>query len=403
MKRIIKTYNTKFWIFLWVLCYLSIFLSIYIYTNNLNTQYFKPIIKQKVNFEIYPNTNYDELINELKKKFNVTDNLFFDSYINKKNIINFKPGRYVLDTLFSFNDIINEIRVPDNRKKAHVSLTFNASNNFDLLVSNYLRSFPIEKNKNFTNSEKTIDSIDVLNAIYKYDYSNYIDISIDSNLIRALYIPNTYQYHWDFSINEFINTTLYNYDQFWSSKDRINKLNDLNSKWDVNFNPIDVSILASIVYKEAKFEEEYEKIAGLYLNRLDINMKLEADPTVNYAFQQKNGFDTTLNRVYKKHFKIDSKYNTYKYKGLPPAPICIPSKQAIEAVLNAQKHEYLFMCAKVEIDEFNKYIYFPGLHSFSKSYKNHKKYAKDYHYALNKIRDNKIYKICYDDINNCFD
>ena len=101
--------------------------------------------------------------------------------------------------------------------------------------------------------------------------------------------------------------------------------------------------------------------------------------------------------------KIDSKYNTYKYKGLPPAPICIPSKQAIEAVLNAQKHEYLFMCAKVEIDEFNKYIYFPGLHSFSKSYKNHKKYAKDYHYALNKIRDNKIYKICYDDINNCFD
>ena len=78
-------------------------------------------------------------------------------------------------------------------------------------------------------------------------------------------------------------------------------------------------------------------------------------------------------------------------------------KLAIEAVLNAQKHEYLFMCAKVEIDEFNKYIYFPGLHSFSKSYKNHKKYAKDYHYALNKIRDNKIYKICYDDINNCFD
>ena len=197
MKRIIKTYNTKFWIFLWVLCYLSIFLSIYIYTNNLNTQYFKPIIKQKVNFEIYPNTNYDELINELKK-FNVTDNLFFDSYINKKNIINFKPGRYVLDTLFSFNDIINEIRVPDNRKKAHVNLTFNASNNFDLLVSNYLRSFPIEKNKNFTNSDKTIDSIDVLNAIYKYDYSNYIDVSIDSNLIRALYIPNTYQYHWDF-------------------------------------------------------------------------------------------------------------------------------------------------------------------------------------------------------------
>ena len=101
------------------------------------------------------------------KKFNVTENvLFFDSYINK-NIINFKPGRYVLDTLFSFNDIINEIRVPDNRKK--LNLTFNASNNFDLLVSNYLRSFPIEKNKNFTNSEKTIDSIDILNAIYKYD------------------------------------------------------------------------------------------------------------------------------------------------------------------------------------------------------------------------------------------
>ena len=116
----------------------------------------------------------------------------------------------------------------------------------------------------------------------------------------------------------------------------------LNKKWgSINLDPIEVTILASIDYKEANYESEYKTIAGLYLNRLNKGMKLQADPTVNYAFKDKYGFDTTLTRVYNKHLKINSKYNTYIHKGLPPAPICIPSIQAIDAVLGAKKHDYL--------------------------------------------------------------
>jgi len=408
MKKILKIYKTQLWLFTWVTFYLFILLSIYIYTNNLNTQYFKPVINQKTSFDIYPTTSYDKLVVELKEEFNITDNIFFNSFIKKKNLSQFKPGRYILDSLFSFNDIINEIRVAENRSKANINFTFNASNNFDLISANYLKTFPSKKDSNFTYYHKSIDSIDFINTIYNYDYNRYFDISKDNNLVKALFIPNTYQYEWHGTIKDFISITLYNYDKFWADSNTLAKLDDLSIKWkNIKLNSIDVSILASIVYKEAKFEDEYERIAGLYLNRLEKGIKLQADPTVNYAFQERYGFDTTLNRVYEKHFEINSKYNTYMYEGLPPAPICIPSKQAIEAVLNAEKHEYLYMCAKVEIDESNKYIYFPGLHSFSKTYKSHKTFAKKYQFALNKIKkDNKrakkIYKICYDNINNCY-
>ena len=137
---------------------------------------------------------------------------------------------------------------------------------------------------------------------------------------------------------------------------------------------VEVSTLASIVQSEQmNHSEEWPVIAGLYFNRLQKGIKLQSDPTVVYAWG-----DFSIKRVYFKHLKIDSKYNTYKFKGLPPGPIRIPDLKVIDAVLNYKKHDYIFMCAKPE---------FSGKHSFAKTNSEHQKNAKKYQSFLN---ENKV-------------
>jgi UPF0755 protein len=137
--------------------------------------------------------------------------------------------------------------------------------------------------------------------------------------------------------------------------------------------PHEVSVLASIVQKESSKIEEQPIIAGLYMNRLNQNMKLQSDPTVIYALNERDGFDSKIKRVLKKDLSIDSPYNTYKYKGLPPNPICIPEMSALNSVLNATAHEFIYMCAK---DDFS------GYHNFTKSWIQHKKNANAFQRAL---------------------
>ena len=132
-----------------------------------------------------------------------------------------------------------------------------------------------------------------------------------------------------------------------------------------------MSILASIVEKEQNIKrDERPKIAGLYLNRIRRNMKLESDPTLIFAIG-----DYSIKRVLNKDKKVESLYNTYKYKGLPPGPICIPSINSIDAVLNADKHNYIFMCAKED---------FSGYHNFATTYAKHLRNARKYQKALNR-------------------
>ena len=134
--------------------------------------------------------------------------------------------------------------------------------------------------------------------------------------------------------------------------------------------PEEVMVLASIVYSETKNVTEMPLIAGVYINRLNKNMKLQADPTALYA-----AGDFKANRVRGKHLSFDSKYNTYKYKGLPPGPICIPSKDALHAVLHYNDHDYLYFCAK---DDFS------GCHSFAEDFGGHSENADKLWKALNK-------------------
>jgi UPF0755 protein len=154
--------------------------------------------------------------------------------------------------------------------------------------------------------------------------------------------------------------------RFWNRNDRIEKAQK------INLNPIDVIILASIISEESNYEPDYKVIAGVYLNRIKRNMPLQADPTIKFALG-----DFSIRRILFKQLNIDSPYNTYKNTGLPPGPISIPSIKAIDAVLNYDKHSYLYFCASYD---------FSGKHIFAKNLQQHNHNARLYQQSLNKMK-----------------
>jgi UPF0755 protein len=183
--------------------------------------------------------------------------------------------------------------------------------------------------------------------------------------ILAMFIPNTYEIYWNISPQDFFQRMYREYQRFWNP-DRINKAQKME------LTPVEVVILAAIVQKETNKLEEASIIAGIYLNRLKKGMRLQACPTLLYA-----AGDTSARRVLKKYQQIDSPYNTYLYKGLPPGPISIPSIAMIEAVLNYKPHNYLFFSAKED---------FSGYHYFAKTFSEHTKNGEKYRRALNKAQ-----------------
>lgn len=189
-----------------------------------------------------------------------------------------------------------------------------------------------------------------------------------SDNIYTMFIPNTYQMYWNTPAMEFFKKMNAEYHKFWNPE-RLKKAEALN------LTPIQVSILASIVDGEAIYDKEMPTIAGLYLNRLSRGIRLQADPTVIFANN-----DFTVKRVTFQLLQIDSKYNTYKYAGLPPGPVMMPSIKALDAVLNRENNNYLYMCAKED---------FSGYHNFAETKAQHEINANKYRQALN---DRKIFR-----------
>lgn len=180
--------------------------------------------------------------------------------------------------------------------------------------------------------------------------------------IPALFIPNTYNLYWDTSVDGFLTRMQKENKKFWTFE-RLQKAKA------AGLQPAEVMTVASIVDEETDNIDEMPMIAGMYLNRLHKDMPLQADPTVKYATGQ---FEA--HRIYERMLSVDSPYNTYKYRGLPPGPIRIPSMSAIEAVLNYVHHDYMYMCAKED---------FSGTHNFAKTYEEHQINADKYAKALN--------------------
>lgn len=180
--------------------------------------------------------------------------------------------------------------------------------------------------------------------------------------IIAMFIPNTYDFYWNISVKTLLERMKREDEKFWTFE-RLEKAKN------ADLSPIEVVTLASIVDEETANVDEMPMIAGMYINRLRIDMPLQADPTVKFA----NG-DFEARRIYNSMLRVDNPYNTYKYKGLPPGPIRLPSLQAVDAVLNFVHHDYLYMCAKED---------FSGTHNFAKTYSEHQQNAAKYAKALN--------------------
>lgn len=207
-----------------------------------------------------------------------------------------------------------------------------------------------------------VDSATVAAALY--DEAFLAKYGFTPENVFAMVLPDTYQMYWTASVEEIFDRLKKEYDAFWTeerlAKAKAQKLSKMQ-----------VSILASIVSGETLKDFEYPVIAGVYLNRYRKGMKLQADPTVCFCYDYK------LDRVLKKHLLIDSPYNTYKYAGLPPAPINVPPKACLDAVLSPDKHGYIYFCASPE---------FNGTHNFAVTYGEHLKNARAFQRELTKRR-----------------
>ena len=282
-----------------------------------------------------PNTNFDEKevfvhiptdadYNEAIQIITpyVKDMELFKMTAEKKSYnANVKSGRFLFKKGMNNNDMVNSLR-----QNVPLNLAFN-------------------------NQERLEDFAGRIGSQIEADSTSLMQSFTDENFLKeqgmtrenvlSLFIPNSYEFFWNVSADKFRDRMAKEYRKFWTPE-RVEKAKSQN------LTPLEVSTLASIVHKETVKSDERPRVAGVYLNRLSRGIKLEADPTVIYSVK-KNAADFTLEikRVLYKDLETDSPYNTYKYEGLPPGPIAMPDVTALDAVLNPEKHNYIFFCASV--------------------------------------------------------
>lgn len=268
----------------------------------------------------------------------------------KKYTANIKAGKYVIRKGMNNNDIINSIR----SNNIPVKLSFNNQESLARLAGRI--STQIEA-----------DSLELLAVMSAPEFLKANNFS--SNTALGMYIPNSYEFFWNTSAEQFRDRMIKEYQRFWND-DRLAKAKT------IGLTPEKVMTLASIVQKETAKVDERKRVAGVYMNRLNIGMPLQADPTVIYAIKRKSGnFDQIIKRVLYKDLELDSPYNTYKYRGLPPGLIAMPDISSIDAVLNYEKHDYLYFVANVQ--QF-------GYHKFAKTLSQHNANKQEYVRWINK-------------------
>ncbi|NER13287.1 endolytic transglycosylase MltG [Leptobacterium flavescens] len=269
----------------------------------------------------------------------------FDMVARKKGYAdNFKAGRYALRPGMNNNEIINTLRSANQA----INVTFNNQETLEKLAGRISKQIEA-------------DSTELITAFKDPQFLGESGFNEDTSL--AMYLPNSYQLFWNTSGEEFRDRMLKEYGKFWN-EDRKKKAAE------IGLDETEVISLAAIVHEESKKIDERPRVAGVYLNRLKKNIPLQADPTVIFALKKHFGTqDTIIKRVLYKDLELDSPYNTYKNAGVPPGPISMPDISAIDAVLNAEKHEYLFFVA--DISNF-------GYHKFAKTNAQHNANKRQY-------------------------
>ncbi|MEW7290430.1 endolytic transglycosylase MltG [Aquimarina sp. 2304DJ70-9] len=317
---------------------------------------YQAVFSPNTNFESETTTvyiptgaTYTELI-ELMSPV-VKDIYSFDRIARRKGYIDkIKAGRYILNKDLNNNDIVNILR----SKNRPIQLSFNNQERLENLAGRI--AVQIEA-----------DSVSLLEAFKEEAFLSKNSLSLENAL--SMYVPNKYEFFWNTSAVQFRDRMLKEYTRFWNDK-RMLKAKE------IGLTQSQVITIASIVQKETAKVDERPRVAGVYMNRYNNDWKLDADPTIIYAIKNhRNDWDTVIKRVLYKDLELDSPYNTYKYKELPPGPITMPDISSIDAVLNYEKHEYYFFVANVEN---------MGYHKFAKTLRQHNRNKKQYIDWVNK-------------------
>ncbi|MFL9830732.1 endolytic transglycosylase MltG [Flavobacterium sp. ARAG 55.4] len=303
--------------------------------------------KQEIYVHIPTDATYEQVLDSMA--LYVTNLNRFEMVASKMNYPeNVKSGRFLLTNGMNSYELVKAMRY-----NVPVKLAFNNQERVENLAGR-------------VGSQIEADSVSLLKAFKDSVFLKENGFTEEN--ILAMFIPNTYEVYWNTSAVKFRDKMIKEYRNFWTSE-RIAQAEKQG------FTPTEATILASIVHKESVKKDERPRIAGVYLNRLRLGMPLQADPTVIFAKKKKdNDFDQVIKRVFYNDLFLNSPYNTYKVIGLPPGPIAMPDITALEAVLNPEKHDFIYFCASV--DRF-------GYHEFAATLQEHTVNAKKYSNWIN--------------------
>jgi UPF0755 protein len=295
-------------------------------------------------FRIPTGSDYSDVLNILVSERIIKDTASFNWVALKKNYANHvKPGKYRISRSMNNNEIVNMLR---SGRQEPVRLIINSTRTLEKLAS-------------VVSNQIEADSTEIIKLMRDRQYLKGLNLTTET--ATGIIIPNTYEFYWNTDADKFIRRMKVEYENFWNES-RTRKAEQ------IGLTPMEVITLASIVDEETLMKDEEPKIAGVYMNRLNKPMRLQACPTIKYVTG-----DWTMTRVLDKYLYVDSPYNTYRHDGLPPGPITIPSISSIDAVLNYEHHDYLFFAAKED---------FSGYHNFAKTLAQHNRNADLYQKAL---------------------
>lgn len=345
MPKISLLKNRRFWIVVASLFVVITAIGFYFYNKITNTR----IVVANGNaayIYIKADDTYETVLAQLTQQGIVADEELFDFLAQRANYPKkVKAGKYALKKGDTYINVIRQLRAG---RQEEVKLVINA-----MITPRQLASV-VGKNL-------AADSIELINMLEDSTYLAGYGFNTENAL--CMFVPNTYNFYWNTNATDFMARMKKEYNRFWNDKRKTQAAA-------IGLTPIEVGILASIVDGETKQADETSIVAGLYLNRLNKDMLLQADPTVVFALRS-----GPKQRVYSADLKVESPYNTYIHKGLPPGPLALPSQQAITAVLSPSKHDYIYMCAKEDLS---------GHHNFAKTLAEHNLNAARYRLALDK-------------------
>ena len=329
--------------------YLKVIIPVSILSLVFIIDYFNKFYKPNTSFEdesifLYVMEGDSLAFRDSISKYIKSEKTFYKAAEKLDYLENKKTGRYKISKDIGNNDIVNSLKF----NNTPVNVTFNNQERIENLAGRVSKQI-------------YEDSTSLLSAFRDRQFLE--DNNLNEQSVLSIFIPNSYNIYWNTTPEDFRDRMLAEYNKFWN-KDRSEKAKKLG------LTKLEVISLASIVQIESRKNDERPRVAGLYINRINERMRLQADPTVIYSLKKYyNNYDTIIRRVLYRDLKINSEFNTYKIRGIPPGPITMPDISAIDAVLNHEDHNYLFMVA----DPSNR-----GYHLFASDIDGHNRNKKAY-------------------------